>query len=151
MGDRTFCRLSVQKDDVELVKQLIDRMGDSFDELNDSCDTYAYFDFFEVNYGRFFCEEELLEAGVPCDWEWQSGSEYGPGTTTIRFDGTGEEHTNEVDDSCINPDLDQLIKLIDSPDELREHILKHKEQITHIPWDNQAEYKKLYRAKKLIT
>jgi len=151
MGDRTFCRLSVQKDDVELVKQTLNRMGEVFNELDVSNHDIAYFDFHEVNYGSFFCEEELLNAGIPCDWEWQQGSEYGPGTTTIRFDATGEKHTTEVDDSKQNPDLDRLIALIDSPDELRTFILNHKEEVTHMPWDNQAEYKKLYRAKRLIT
>lgn len=146
MGDRTYVTLSVLSAHKEQVTAL------SEDTYNSDWEqpTKHYFVFGEVNYGELDFLDKLQDAGIAYDSEWEAGSEYGSGGEHCRFTAEGEIVLKEIYDSEINPNLTQLISLIDQPEALRNFILHHKEQITTLPWDNQEEYGKLYRTKQLI-
>ena len=50
----------------------------------------------------------------------------------------------------MNPDIEQLMKLIDKPEELRQFIVNHQEEHATLPWENQEENGKIFLTRKLI-
>ena len=149
MGDHSYVTLSVLASQAEQAKTFMDYEPNR--EGNFDKDRCIYFEFEEVNYGELKFLDALQAAGIAYLSEWESGQEYGAGCTSCRFTPEGKAIIKSFDDSEINPPLYNLMELIDQPDALRTFILAHKELRTIMPWDNQEEYGKLYRATQLIT
>lgn len=148
MGDRTTVRLRVVNIQAAEVQKYF-----SF-EINcesDRGETTTEFEFYEVNYGTLPFLKELQNAGIAYDSSWDDGDEYYSGTESIRFTPEGGVVTRTLYDNATNPKMDELMPLIDKPDELRAHLLAHKEFIAFLPWDNQEEYGKVYLTKRLIS
>lgn len=112
--------------------------------------TTTEFIFEDVNYGDLPFREALKKAGIAYDSSWSRGDDYGPGTESLRFDAEGNPFTSTVYESGINPELSDLMALIDKPDELRTFLLEHQADVADRPWENQEEYGKIYRATQLI-
>ena len=146
MGDRTYVTLTIPSALADLALPLLDAYDDSGEDSGN-----RYFTFLAVNYGELDFLPQLMEAGIPFNSEWASGNEYGAGCKSCRFTPEGELIIKEIYDEGINPCHTSLMSLIDSPSALRAYILAHDERITALPWDNQVEYGKLYRAKQLIS
>lgn len=146
MGDRTSVTLYVLTSQKERVKVI----SDSFEELEEDGDL-TYFYFSGVNYGELSFLNELMDAGIAFDSCWCAGSDYGAGTKSCRFTPAGELDVREVYETQENPPLSVLMSLIDSPNQLREYIIQHRDKVTPLSWDNQEEYGKLHRTKKLIS
>lgn len=146
MGDRTNVTLCVLKQDEGRVKAVVDD-GANWEGGDDE---FTEFNWDEVNYGNLDFEEELQQAGIPYDKDWGSGGEYGPGTQYCRYTADGRLVVKEVSDDDINPALDQLLKLVDTPAALCQFIQDHAEKVTPLSWDNQGEYAKVFRTIQLI-
>ena len=146
MGDRTTVYLLVlNSQSIEAQKHFTyETSGDGFDDIT------TEFIFEDVNYGDLPFLEALQKAGIAYDSSWSSGDNYGPGTKSLRFDAEGKPFTSMLYESAINPELSDLMALIDKPDELRTFLLEHQADVADRPWDNQEEYGKLYLAKQLI-
>lgn len=148
MGDRTSVILTVLATQAEQAKQYMDYQANTTGSSDTGLCTYFYFE--EVNYGSLGFLDVLQAAGIAYISEWGDGSEYGSGAVSCRFTAEGEVVIKEIYDSAINPDIGNLLELIDQPDALRAYILHHRELRTVLPWGNQEEYGKIYRAKQLI-
>jgi hypothetical protein len=146
MGDRTYVTLSVLKTQEREAASHF-----PFDPEEDWLDDQlAHFGFPEINYGNLGFLFELRAAGIAYDSRWESGGDYGAGTESLRFTSLGEAIEKTVYDSGKNPDLGYLMDRIDKPEELRDYILEHYDEVTNLDWENQEKYGKLYQARKLI-
>lgn len=147
MGDRTYVTLTVLKSQEKEAMSLFcyDPDEDWFE------DQFSYFGFAEVNYGTLSFLSDLQAAGIAYDSRWEQGGDYEPGSESLRFSSSGEAIVKAFNDSAKNPDLSALVGLIDKPEDLKKYILKHHEEVSCLPWENQEEYGKLYRAKQLIS
>ena len=146
MGDRTRVTLTVLNEHVERAKCIIEDYDEDF-----PYSTHAHcFTFLEVNYGNLDSLPGLVAGGIPYESEWENGSEYTAGTQYCRFRPDGSVDITEVYDDQRNPNLKELMKLLDTPDRLIKAIQTHYESVTPLPWDNQAEYGKIYAARQLI-
>ena len=145
MGDITHVTIQIPK---ECLKTVIGCLP-GFDYKTEMGDSILL-EFSEVNYGELEEFTDLIALGIPCDYEWGNGSEYGSGRKYIRFTSEGELQLVEYYDEDYNPPLDCLMERIDKPEELVKYIKEHKEGVTPLPWDNQVEYGKIFRARQLL-
>lgn len=147
MGDRTTVELTVLTAQSEAAQALFD--GEP-DETGPS-QLLTVFTFYEVNYGELHFLPDLTAAGIAFDSYWGEGSEYGAGQKVCRFTAEGTLDLRELYDDYYNPDLNELMRHINDPVKLKEIIESHHKKVTPLPWDNQEQYGKLYRAAQLIT
>lgn len=146
MGDRTQVVLLVLLEHADVVRAIYKN------EFEESWlgDTLATFTFQEINYGTLHDLIKLQEMGIPYNSVWSAGDDYDEGGEYLRFTPEGDICYKELYVSDENPPLNKLLELLDSPEKLREFILTFKEKVSILPWDNQEEYGKIYRAKQLI-
>lgn len=147
MGDRTTVTLSFLESQEKKALQHFDYEASEawWDE------PFAYHRFEEVNYGRLDFLDKLKAAGIAYESEWDRGSEYGPGIKSVRFTADGEVIQKEIYNSECSIDVHDLMALLNKPEELKGLITSTHEAVSVLPWENQEEYGKLYRAKQLIT
>lgn len=145
MGDRTSVTLGIPNALKEQAKTII---GQDYD--TEKTAMLAYFTFEQVNYGELDFLDALQAAGIAYDSGWEAGDEYGPGCKSCRFTSEGEAIVKEIYDTELDPPMSTLIQLIDQAENLRDFILQYKAERTLLPWANQEEYGKLYRAHMLI-
>lgn len=146
MGDRTWVEIYVLNESVPVVERILD---DSAEIVEGGFITSFFF--YEVNNGRMIEEEDhLTDMGIPYNYEWGTGDEYGSGTKYIRFTPEGELKHIEYFENDRNPSLEKLLELVSKPKELAEYVQQYADDITPLPWDNQVEYGKRYRARQLI-
>jgi hypothetical protein len=156
MGDRVFVELTIPAEQWERVREIIERTdGRSDDECINS--PFAHFYFSEVNYGELSCLGKLQDEGIAYDSDWESGSEFGKGSKSCRFNEQGEVQVLEVYDNETGIDpaaLEQiLVDNISDSKKLRKidaMVADHVAKTRPWPWKNQEEYGKRYRARKLI-
>jgi hypothetical protein len=148
MGDRTTVYLDLLASQADAAKKLFDYEPE---HARQNGDQFVEFEFHEVNYGTLGFLSELEKAGIAYDSSWSEGDQYGAGTLFGRFTADGEIVRLERYETDIDPSMGCLMKLIDDPVALREYILQHHKETTPLPWDNQEEYGKLYRARMLIS
>lgn len=147
MGDRTTVDLTVLNKHAAEAKELFEYEPE---EIGNN-EKFTTFCFYEVNYGTLPFLGKMMEAGIPFDSDWGSGGDYGPGTHSCRYHDDGELQEIELSNEYRNPDINELMKLIDDPEALIGKILLHHQAVTPLPWDKQLENSKLFRTKKLIT
>lgn len=150
MGDRTTVTLDILNTQVALAKTMQHFDGFAEEYPGENGNVLTSFIFNEVNYGELYFLEDLENLGIAYDSRWDAGCEYSAGIKHARFTAEGELQLAEVYDTGVNPDIDHCIKLIDDYPALRQYLINHKAQTTPLPWDNQEEYGKIYRTKKLI-
>jgi hypothetical protein len=153
MGDRTSVYLTIIKSQKELIEEFIS--GNFGTESYNTLDVANYpelitYYFEEVNYGELPFLNKLKEFGIAFTSNWESGAEFAGGNQYLRFDEQGDEVGICLYDNALNPQLYSLMQRIDKPAELRQYILDFKKDLEVLPWDNQEEYGKIYRAKQLI-
>lgn len=147
MGDRTTVTLSfLESQQDEALKHFDSEANESWLD-----EPLAYHRFEEVNYGTLDFLDKLKAAGIAYESEWDRGSEYGPGIKSVRFTADGEVVQKEVYNSECSIDVHDLMALLDKPEELKDLITSTHEAVSVLPWENQEEYGKLYRAKQLIS
>ena len=147
MGDRTTVYLTVMQCDKERVQQFFEFDPEHDD---DNCDGNWYFKFSGVNWGILQFLYELEEAGIPYDSQWDSGGEYGSGMTVCRFTSDGERTVKEWEDKELGISTHTLLPLLNDLPKLRTLILEHHAGVTALPWENQEQYAKLFRARRLV-
>ena len=147
MGDRTWVAITVLKESLDQVKEIF---SDFYDIEIVEGDYLASLHFDEVNNGHIEEQDDLTEKGIPYNYEWGIGDNYDPGIKYICFTPEGDVIHIEYYDSEVNPPLEKLTELLNEPEELVEFIRKFIEERTPLPWDNQVEYGKIYRARQLI-
>lgn len=147
MGDRTNVTLIVLTSQAAEAQQFFNE--DIEEESNEETGLTAFM-FEEVNYGELRFLPKLIEHGIAYNSEWEKGEEYDDGFESCRFTPIGEVETKEVYYNDRNPDINDLMGMLDNPLAIRKYLLNHHERITTLPWDRQEEYGKLYRTRKLI-
>ena len=147
MGDRTNVELTVLASQSKEAEALFTATADEHWEV----DQYASYSFEEVNYGELVFLSQLTDAGIAFDSCWGAGDEYGSGTKSCRFTAEGVLELKEVYDCDLNPELLLLMQHINDPIKLKEIIEEHHKKVTSLPWDNQEQFGKIYRAAQLIT
>ena len=145
MGDRTWVEIVVLNETLSLVEEILPDDA----EINTSLGVSSFY-FDEVIDGCIEEQHELTKAGIPYNYEWGKGDFYTSGTKYIRFTPEGELEHIEYYEFDINPPLEKLLELVSKPKELAEHVQQFADDITPLPWDNQVEYGKRYRARQLI-
>lgn len=145
MGDSTWVTLRVHAEDVERAKEILGEYA--FNHLDAR---WAYFEFSEVNYGELDEEQDLQEAGIPYDYQWGSGGDYGPGSRYVRYTPEGKLEILNIYDGDLSPPASMLKELMGKPNFLARYVDQYFKDITPLPWDNQLEYAKIYRARNLI-
>ena len=150
MGDRTWTTLTIPTELVGNARAIFD--DPCSEEPLDRGLGLTELSYHEINYGNLpdGVKEKLIAAGIPFDWEWGDGDNYGGGLLYIRFTETGELHLREVYNGDRNPNLEALLARIDQPDELVKHIKEHADNVTPLSWDSQVEYGKRYRMRQLV-
>ena len=146
MGDRTTVTLTILKSQQDEALKHFDFVADEawLDE------PLAYHQFYEVNYGTLDFLDKLKAAGIAYESEWDHGSEYGPGVKSVRFTADGDVVEKEVYNSECSIDVHDLMALLDKPKKLKDLIKSTHQAVSVLPWENQEEYGKIYRAKQLI-
>lgn len=150
MGDRTYCELKVRTKDF---KRTLDILGkDNPPNVVDHDGELAVLGFEEVNYGDIDYEtkNDLIQAGIPFNWSWGDGDEFSAGEAYYRFTEDGAFRYLKVYDHDTNPNLNELLALIDEPIKLREYILDFVAARTPLPWETQDENSRRYRMLRLI-
>ena len=149
MGDRTTVVLSLLTSQVKEVEELLDYLHQ---RCNEECiDNTTGFEFDEVNYGVLKRLVALEEAGIAYESTWRAGCEYEAGTTSVRFTSEGEKVKKTIYDSDLSIPITDLMHLINQPEAILELIKNSNEEVQVLPWDNQEEYGKRYRARQLIS
>ena len=148
MGDRTWVEIVVLKESLPQVKEVLDLLdGEAHITEGDKL-AAIYFD--EVNYGNLEEQEKFSKHGIPYNYEWGNGDDYEAGRKYIRFTPEGEVKHIEYYDSEYNPPIEKLLELSDKPEELAQYVRQYSAEITPLPWDNQVEYGKIFRARQLL-
>lgn len=148
MGDRVQVTLTIPRVLISLARPLFTFNIDDADEDDDD---YIFYTFDECNYGDLPFTDALIRHGIPHDRAWEEGSDYGSGTEYYRFTPEGELICTQVFRHSLGINIPKLLELINNYEELKDYILeRHKDNET-LPWDNQIEYGRIYRARRLIT
>ena len=145
MGDRTWVEIVVLNTTLPLVEEILPDDA----EISTSLEPSSFY-FHEVNNGCIEEQGQLTEMGIPYNYEWGSGDNYKSGFKYIRFTPEGDPQHIEYYEDEINPPLEKLLELVSKPKELAEYVQKYSDDITPLPWDNQVEYGKIYRTRRLI-
>lgn len=157
MGDRTYVVLTIPKEHKKLATKVIQQAG--WDICNDetSCPETCAWGYDEVNYGELPFLDQLQNQGIAYVSSWSKGDEYGEGEAVLRFTDTGEfilKERYESDALIHYSEIDRITMESYSTDEFARRVKslakQKKENFTDLPWDNQVEYGKLYRARRLI-
>lgn len=147
MGDHTWVVITVLKESLDQVKEIF---SDFYDIEIVEGDYLAYLHFGEVNNGYVEEQDDLTENGIPYNCKWGIGYNCNPGLKYIRFTPEGDVIHIEYYDNESNPPLKKLSELLDTPEELVEYIRTFIKEKTPLPWDNQVEYGKRYKAMQLL-
>lgn len=150
MGDRTSVTLTVLKEQALAATALFDGWEPEHAVEHEGLVPLMYFSFYEVNYGDLPFLDALQEAGIAFDSDWDHGGEYSAGIDFCRFYPDGTVQRYDYSNEYKNPDLHRMMGLLDEPEALKAYILDHHKKITPQPWDNQAEYSKIYQTMQLL-
>ena len=145
MGDPTWVEIVVLTESLPQVKEFLDEEA-QISEGNILTSLYYH----TVNNGCIEEQHELTKAGIPYNYEWGKGDYYTSGTKYIRFTPEGELEHIEYCESDINPPIEKLLELVPTPRELAEYVQQYSDEKTPLPWDNQVEYGKRFRALQLL-
>ena len=145
MGDRTWVEILVLNESAPLVKEILEDSA----EIDERPSLTSFF-FYEVNNGCIEEQDQLTEMGIPYNYEWGRGDNYNPGYKYIRFTPEGDLQHIEYYDDELNPPLEKLLELVSKPKELAEYVQQYSNDKTPLPWDNQVEYGKRFRARQLL-
>ena len=145
MGDRTWVEIIVLNESASLVKEILP----DYAEIDESPSLTSFF-FHEVNNGWVEEQDQLTELGIAYNYKWGKGDNYNPGTKYIRFTPEGDLQHIEYYENELNPPLEKLLGLIDQPKKMAQYVRQYSAEKTPLPWDNQVEYGKIYRARQLI-
>ena len=159
MGDRTHVELTVLTEHKERVLAFCKHgLAEDPCEDSDGPEGFSYLSFEEVNYGELTFLSKLEETGIAYDSQWGRGDEYGCGVCWCRFDEKGIPHGGEAYDSELNPNIDDLEKIIakgsDLPLEryqaLVDYITAHRLKHTVPGWENQVHHGKIAQTRNLL-
>jgi hypothetical protein len=153
MSDPTTVRLITLKSQDEAVDLLVKKRDWEPQEIEEDHHLITR-TFCEVNYGELHCSKlgYLKKEGIPYVMEWENGSEYGSGTLYSWFTEEGEYKEKTIYDADFNPDLSELMKLLNDPAKLIQYIKDHKENVQPVELTPEMEhYGKKYKVIQLIS
>lgn len=153
MGDRVSTSLTVLREHEDTAVSLIEpeqgKPDDRWEDHITVCLTY-----YEVNYGTVESLVKLRQAGIPYSFAWDAGSEFTEGEEHLRFTPEGEACMSTESQLWPSGVISECITLVNQAESLEagKAALQAKlAALTPMPWDNQAEYGRLYQARQLIS
>ena len=149
MGDRTYVSLHVPNEHAARVSEIAGKEYTKPEDENE-LDELTFYGFTEVNYGVLPFLKTLQQEGIAYDSEWNAGGEYGKGTEHCRFSEKGELEIKMVYDENLGVSLPALLEAIDDHEALKTIIRNHQAKTVPRSWDNQVQYGKRHRARRLI-
>lgn len=147
MSESTWVEIVILKESLDQVKEIF---SDFYILEITEDENFASLYFHEINDGYIEEQDELTLQGIPYNYEWGMGYEFDGGYKYIRFTPEGEVVHIEYYVTEVNPPLEGLSELLDTPKELVGYIRNFIKERTPLPWDNQVEYGKIYRARQLL-
>ncbi len=148
MGERVDVVLTVLKEHLDRVIEISDN---SHEEIQESVeDNFTHLIFSEVNYGNLDFLYKLQDEGIAYTSEFDAGSDWSTGQDVLRFTPEGEARNTHIYESDYSPNLTELIEHSKSGGSIDSLIEKVRERIYIPPWDNQAEWGKIYRLKQML-
>lgn len=152
MADRTSVVLTILAEHLDEVKVMFEYQpnGEDFISINGVKCVQLMFD--EINYGTLKELPKLKAAGISYDSNWDDGDGYSEGGEYCRFTEEGEVVIKTIygmDENTIP--LHTLFENIADHAALRGLILAHKEALSFLPFDSQADYGKRYKTKQLLS
>jgi hypothetical protein len=155
MGDRTDVQLTIPTELHKLAEQvapdMCDHAGATYCEQHGGLQLVTL-EYYEVNYGELEFLPKLVDVGIPYTRYWYRGGEYNQGEEFLRFTPEGDIRLVELYEGEENFPIDQLtdLMILGDMDKLTDAYNAHMLKTTPLSWDNQVEYGKLFRTKKLI-
>jgi len=122
MGDRTYCKFTINKHYYEQNKEVFDKMDS--DETEDDGEEISFVDY-EANYGSMesyesFCQEHQIEY----DRRWEAGGDYGAGNEYARnVNGEFKLHDIYDDGEAV---LTELKSILNETDHAKREALLNK-------------------------
>lgn len=141
----TWVEIVVLNETLSLVKEILPD-----DAQISTSSTLSSFYFDEVNTGFIEEQYQLTDLGIAYNYAWGTGHNYNPGFKYIRFTPEGALQHIEYYENELNPPLEKLLELVSKPKKLAEYVQQYSDDITPLPWDNQVEYGKIFRARQLL-
>lgn len=148
MGDRVYVSLKVLKEHFKEARKLINETTSDVYETEDK--KHVLLNYEEINYGELDGLSNLRKAFIPYDSTWEAGLEFGRGTEYCRFNDDGESIIKEIFDEDLNPQIEDLLALINDPEALRQWILDHNARNAVLDWNTQMHNTKIARTRALI-
>lgn len=148
MHNNVYVTLQVLNEHYKQIKELICEEASEEYEFDDAKFILMHFE--EVRYGELSGLSEVRNAGFPYDSSWTRGEDFSPGTEFCRYDDEGNCIVKSVYEDIENPNISDLLKLIDDPVKLRQLILDHKERNAVMSWSTQTYNSKIARTRALI-
>jgi hypothetical protein len=145
MGDCTDVTLRVLTEQAKAVRKLGARLF-TYGVSEDG--PHSVFEFDDIRFATLGFEDRLVEAGIAYDKTWGAGYDYSAGVEYVRFTPDGDLQQIELDEGEDRPPLDELLALCDTPELLADFVRAFALTVTPLPWDNQAEYGRIYTTKE---
>ena len=108
------------------------------------------YEFSCVNQGTLPFLDQLETFGIAFDSEWSEGNGYTGGCLSCRFTSEGEVILKTIYTGDDAVPLFSLLPIINDHAAMVRIIEVYEKHIEVLPWDNQDDYGKIYRTKKLI-
>lgn len=160
MGDRTHVELTILSKQCDLFEasQLDTGWYEKTIYEEHACYAYDEVNYGDLTYGDDQFYERITNQGIAFDVDWKSGSDYGSGCISARFNNLGILIKVQIYENSINLNINKLLSVIKSDYrtvfqkylEMRKIILKHEKTILVIPWTDQIEWGRIHRTKLLI-
>ena len=155
MAEYFACWLKIPEECQEQLEQIVSDYDDFDWMLVGANPRIIEYIFNEVKWGELDFLDQLHEQGIPFDFSNDHSED--SRHISCRFTSDGEMILQDYFESDTRIEGNDFIRTIDlctSPEEklkfLNEQYMKLSNLLTLLPWDNQVEYGKLYRTRKLI-
>lgn len=152
MGDRVSTTLTVLKEHEQQAVNLIDPEQGKPDDIDEGPET-VLLSYYEVNYGTIEALTKFRAVGIAYTFSWDSGSEFDAGEESLRFTSDGQAQFNSQCKQWPYGVMQECLKIVTQASSLEDAqaALQAKvSSLTPLPWDNQAEYGRIYCATQLL-
>lgn len=138
-------------DDESTVISLCEQNNIVIDALENTGEEITVLVFHDIRWGTLPICRDMEKAGIPYDSKYASGTVFSAGIDYCRYSANGDLIVRVIEDSAVNPPIQELMRLLEEPEKLRKYIQTHHDLYTVPPLDKaQAHNKKLWRMRLLV-